>query len=382
MLNLTGLSVLIGYIIVSVITIVSIIQILRNRKRYGTELNMYLNVATIFNGGIIFSTFFLFSILFYISDEISIFLWKGSIVTGFISLIINAIIYSFFKKYRKVQSFPFLYLAMMFGLLIGILLLPGSIELSIQLPDPVPFFLGDPSVVTYYFDIFTGIIIILFQITIILYLFYISLRIHLEFKNKAESLPLVINSIIYFLPTFMYIIYIVTQASIYRELYISLIWITYFAVDIVLIAKPELFFILPNKIYTVNIYHKSGILLYSYKFQKESEFQDDSKIWGNVLVGLNYILSEFTDKSDKIELIKTKDSDILVLYENKGGYAVMISTNKKNAIVEDLSQKFSEEFGEKYNTELNEIQDLNKIINVAEFDKTKNLIEKIFQLYL
>ncbi|TFG15206.1 MAG: hypothetical protein EU531_08520 [Promethearchaeota archaeon] len=382
MLNLTGLSVLIGYIIVSVITIVSIIQILRNRKRYGTELNMYLNVATIFNGGIIFSTFFLFSILFYISDELSIFLWKGSIITGFISLIINAIIYSFFKKYRKVQSFPFLYLAMMFGLLIGILLLPGSIELSIQLPDPIPLFLGDPSLVTYYFDIFTGIIIILFQLTVIMYIFYISLRIHLEFKNKAESLPLVINSIIYFLPTFMYILYIVTQTPIYRELYISLIWITYFAVDIVLIAKPELFFILPNKIYAVNIYHKSGILLYSYKFQKESEFQDDSKIWGNVLVGLNYILSEFTEKSDKIELIKTKNSDILVLYENKGGYAVMISTNKKNAIVEDLSQKFSEEFGEKYNTELNEIQDLNKIINVAEFDETKNLIEKTFQLYL
>lgn len=382
MLSLTGLSLLIGYIIVSLITIVSSIKILRNRIEYGTELNMYLNLAAIFNGGIIFSSFFLFSILFYISDEISILLWKASIITGFTSLIINAITYSFFKKYRKVQSFPFLYLAMMFGLLIGILILPNSIQFSIELSDPIPLFLGDPSVVFFYFDFFTGFIVIIFQITVILYLLYISLRINIESKSKAESLPLVLNSVIYSLPTVMYILYIIIQDPLYRELYITLIWITYFAGAIVLITKPELFFILPNKLYAVNIYHKSGILLYSYKFEKEKEFQDESKIWGNVLVGLNYILSEFTDKEDKIELIKTKDSDILVLYENKAGYAVMISTNKKNAIVEALSQKFSKEFQERYSNELNDIQDLNRIINVAEFEETKNLIEKNFQLYL
>jgi hypothetical protein len=361
---------------------VSIIQILRNRKEYGTELNMYLNLGAIINGGLIFSSFFIFSILFYVSDALNIFLWKGSIITGFISLIINAIIYSFFKKYRKVQSFPFLYLALMFGLLLGILLLPNSIQLSIQLSNPIPFFLEDPSVVYFYFDFFTGLIITLFQITLVLYILYIALRINLESINKAESLPLVINSITYCLPTLMYILYIFFHTPIYRELYITLIWITYFAVDIVLITKPEMFFILPNKIYAVNIYHKSGILLFSYKFERESEFQDDSKIWGNVLVGLNYILSEFTDKEDKIELIKTKVSDILVLYENKDGYAVMISTNKKNVIVESLLQKFSKEFREKYSEELNEIQDLNKIINVAEFEETKYLIEKNFQLYL
>lgn len=382
MLSLTGFILLIGYIVVLVMTIVSTLHILRNRIAYGTELNMYLNISVIFNGGIIFSTFFIFSILFYVSDDLSVILWKGSIITGFISLIINAIIYSFFKKYRKVQSFPFLYLAMMFGLLIGILILPGSIQFSIELSDPIPFFFGDPSVVYFYFDFFSGLIITIFQITVILYLLYASLRINLDSKYKAESLPLVLNSIIYSLPTFMYILYIITSASIYRELYITLIWITYFAVDIILITKPEIFFILPNKIYAVNIYHKSGILLFSYRFEKETEFQDDSKIWGNVLIGLNYILSEFTDKEDKIELIKTKNSDILVLYENIGGYAVMISTNKKNAIVETLSKKFSEEFGKKYSEELNDIQDLNKIINISEFEGTKALIERNFQLYL
>ncbi|MEJ2293937.1 MAG: hypothetical protein P8Y23_04145 [Candidatus Lokiarchaeota archaeon] len=293
-----------------------------------------------------------------------------------------SVIYSFFKKYRKVQKFPFLYLALWFGLLIGILILPNSISLTVTLSEPIPLFLGDPSLVYFHFEFFTRLIIILFQAVIILYLIYISLRINLESKRKGESLPLVINSIIYALPTSMFMIYVIIEDPLYRELCIILLWISYFAVDIVLITKPEMFFILPNKIYAVNIYHKSGILLYSYKFEKEIEFQDDSKIWGNVLVGLNYILSEFTDKKDKIELIKTKNSDILVLYENKGGYAVMISTNKKNAIVEALSEKFSEDFSRKYYEELNRIQDLNKLINVSEFEGAKNLIEKNFQLYL
>ena len=382
MLSITGLSEIIGYIIILGVTMVSVIAILRNKSAYGTELNMYLNLASILNGGIIFSTLFLLSTLFYINKELSIILWKGSIISEFVSLLIISVIYSFFKKYRKIQTFPFLYLALWFGLLIGILILPNSIRLTINLSEPIPIFLGDPSVVYYNFGFFTGLIIILFQAMIIFYLISLSLRINLESKKKGISLPLVINSIIYALPTFMFIIYVINEDPLYRELYIILFWITYFAVDIVLITKPEMFFILPNKIYAVNIYHKSGILLYSYKFEKEIEFQDDSKIWGNVLVGLNYILSEFTDKKDKIELIKTKNSDILVLYENKGGYAVMISTNKKNAIVEALSEKFSEEFSKRYYEELNRIQDLNKLINVSEFEGAKNLIEKNFRLYL
>jgi hypothetical protein len=382
MLSITGISEIIGYIIILGVSIVSIIAILRNRSAYGTELNRFLNLASILNGGIFFSTFFSLSTLFYISEELNIILWKASIISGFISLIIMSVIYSFFKKYRKVQKFPFLYLALWFGLLIGILILPNSISLTVTLSEPIPLFLGDPSLVYFHFEFFTRLIIILFQAVIILYLIYISLRINLESKRKGESLPLVINSIIYALPTSMFMIYVIIEDPLYRELCIILLWISYFAVDIVLITKPEMFFILPNKIYAVNIYHKSGILLYSYKFEKEIEFQDDSKIWGNVLVGLNYILSEFTDKKDKIELIKTKNSDILVLYENKGGYAVMISTNKKNAIVEALSEKFSEDFSRKYYEELNRIQDLNKLINVSEFEGAKNLIEKNFQLYL
>jgi len=149
-----------------------------------------------------------------------------------------------------------------------------------------------------------------------------------------------------------------------------------------IVKKPEMFFVLPNRIYSINIYHKSGILIYSYNFENQTEFKTESTIWGNILIGLNHILSEFLDKKDKINVIQTKEADIVVKYEEDSGYALIVATNRKNSIVEDLMNNFSKEFKGKYKNELNEILDINRIINVSEFSDLKDLIEKNFQLYL
>jgi hypothetical protein len=148
----------------------------------------------------------------------------------------------------------------------------------------------------------------------------------------------------------------------------------------VIIKKPELFLVLTNKIYYVSIYHKSGILLFSYIFESERDFSD-SAIWGNILIGINYILSEFIDKKDKIDVMKTKTSDIIVNYNTNYGFAVLVITNQKNEILENLINNFMKEFISRYHKELTEIQDLNKIINISEFKDTKNIIEKNFKLY-
>jgi len=147
-----------------------------------------------------------------------------------------------------------------------------------------------------------------------------------------------------------------------------------------LLKKPEMFLELTNKIYYINIYHKSGILLYSYKFSK-SPGELDSAIWGNILIGINHIISEFVDKRDQIDVLQTKNTDIIVNYDDFG-FAVVLITNKKNAILQKLMEKFTFEFRNKYKDELLEIQDLNRIINVSEFKETGKLIEKGFQLYI
>jgi len=179
----------------------------------------------------------------------------------------------------------------------------------------------------------------------------------------------------------MLLLYITLQETLYREMYITIMWVSTFAVDIMLIRKPEMFFILPNRIYSLNVYHKSGIVLYSYNFDNTTDYKIESARWGTILIGLNHILSEFIDKTEKIDVIQTKKADIVVRYENDYGYALVVITNQKNDIIEDLMLGFSIDFNNKYKDILLDIQDINQLINISGFIDVKELVEKHFQLY-
>ena len=380
--NANSISLIVGYILIAGCTCYTVFHIIKNRKNYGTDLIAFLNSATILSGNLIYSIFFILSILFHFSEEINITLWKFTIIFGLISLIITAFIYSFFRDYHKIQILPFIFIILLFGLIIGALFRENSVQLITTLSEPIPFIIPDLSQVNFQFDLFTGTIIIITETSLIFYLGYISWAILRDTKSLDDSLPLFLNTIISAFPIIMYIFYILMQRPLLRELHITLLWVASCAMDIMLIKKPEIFFVLPNKIFSINIYHKSGILLYSYNFDEPDNQRIDSSIWGNILIGLNHILVEFIDVKDKIDVIKTKNSDVVVKYEIEAGYALVVITNKKNKIIEKLIEPFSEEFKNKYKKELNDIQDLNRIIDVSDFIDTKEIIKYHFQLYL
>ncbi|MBY9003725.1 MAG: hypothetical protein KGD73_07110 [Candidatus Lokiarchaeota archaeon] len=380
--NATSISLMIGYFIIVGFTCYTISYITKNRKKFGTDLIAFLNSAIIFSGTLIYSTFFILSIVFHFSEEINITLWKLSIIFELISLIITTFIYSFFREYHKIQILPVAYIVLLFGLIVGLLFRENSIQLNTTISDPIPFIFPDLSLVNFQYDLFTGTLIIVAEISLIFYLAYISLLILRNTKSLDDSLPLFLNTIISAFPIIMYILYIIMQRPLLRELHITLLWIASLAMNIMLIKKPEMFFVLPNKILSINIYHKSGILLYSYNFGEYNHQRIDSTIWGNILIGLNHILGEFIDVEDKIDVIKTKNSDVVVKYEIEAGYAMVVITNKKNKIIENLMEPFSEEFKNKFKKELDDIQDLNRIINVSDFIDTKGIIKDHFQLYL
>ena len=289
--------------------------------------------------------------------------------------------YSFFNEYKKIKRFPFIYFTLLFGLLVGALASPDSITLILNGPLPPMFSIMDPSNINFIFNFVTSIVGILFELFVTIYFLYSAAIIHNKTKHKEESSPLLLNTIVFSISVIMLLLYISLQETLYRELYIIISWVSSFAVDIMLIRKPEMFFILPNRIYSVNIYHKSGIVLYSYSFDNTTDNKIESARWGTILIGLNHILSEFIDKTDKIDVIQTKKTDIVVRYENDYGYALVVITNQKNDIVEDLMLGFSNDFNSKYKNKLLDIQDLNRLINISEFIDIKELIEKHFRLY-
>ena len=377
-----SVSLIVGYVLILILSVYTVIQIFRHRNKYGTQLIAILNITNTFIAGIIYSTFFMFSVVIFISNDINILLWKLSLVAVFISLLVTSIMYSFFNEYKKIKRFPFIYFTLLFGLLIGALASPDSITLILNGPLPPMFSIMDPSNINFIFNFVTSIVGILFELFVTIYFLYSAAIIHNKTKHKEESSPLLLNTIVFSISMMMLLLYISLQETLYRELYIIISWLSSLAVDIMLIRKPEMFFILPNRIYSVNIYHKSGIVLYSYNFDNTTtDFKIESARWGTILIGLNHILSEFIDKTDKIDVIQTKETDIVVRYENELGYALVVITNQKNEIVEDLMLGFSNEFNSIYKNKLLDIQDLNRLINISEFIDIKELIEKHFQLY-
>jgi hypothetical protein len=384
---ITPLSLIIGYIFILSLSLMVTIYIIINRKNYGTSFMGLLIAATAFVIGVIHATLYILSVVFFISVQVNILFWKFSILAWFVSLIISSLLFSSFIEYKKIKSFPYLFYTLLLGLLIGAILIPDSImlNLSISLPSSIIFI--DPSLINYFFSFNLGAIMIFFQVLVISHYLYIAIIISMRSKKKDETLPVFLNAVILSIPIILNILYILFHQTLFkdffiRELFIIVLWIADFGLSIMIIKKPELFFVLPNRIYSINIYHKSGILIYSYNFEDRPHFKTESTIWGNILLGLNHILSEFLDKKDKINVIQTKEADVVVRYEEDSGYALIAITNRKNSIVEDLMKNFSNEFKAKYKDELNEILDINKIINVSEFSDLKDLIEKIFHLYL
>ena len=374
-------SLIIGYILILILSTNTVIQIFRHRNKYGTELIAILNIANTIIAGIIYSTFFMFSVVIFISFDINVLMWKTSLVIVFISLLFTSIIYSFINEYKKIRLFPFIYFTLLFGLLIGALATPDSITLTLNGPPPPMFSIMDPSNINFIFNLVTSIVGILFELFITIYFLYSAAIIHNKTRSKQESSPLLLNTLVFSISMMMLLLYITLQETLYREMYITIMWVSTFAVDIMLIRKPEMFFILPNRIYSLNVYHKSGIVLYSYNFDNTTDYKIESARWGTILIGLNHILSEFIDKTDKIDVIQTKKADIVVRYENDYGYALVVITNQKNDIIEDLMLGFSIDFNNKYKDILLDIQDINQLINISGFIDVKELVEKHFQLY-
>ena len=382
MITISLLSFLIGYLLILSFSLYTIIRIIKHKSEYGTSLIAYLNAGSVLTGGIIYSSFHVFSVFFYFSDVINTILWKHSLIAYITFLIISTFIYSFFKDYGKLHVLPNIYFTLLFGLLIGDLFSERSIIFDSGSSFPLEFIVSDVSLINYEFSLYTLILVVFLLISIIIYLLARSLSIAFPSKNIDESYPLFLNTLISIIPIMMYLLYVFRVNSTFRELFITLFWISSFAVDVMLIKKPEMFFILPNQIFGINIFHKSGILLYSYKVDEKKARDIDSTIWGSVLIGLNHILSEFLDKADKIDVIQTHRSDIVVKYDVELGFALVINTNRKNSIIENLMEGFLNTFKERYRSELMHIQDLNRIIDVSDFLDTKEIIEQHFQLYL
>ncbi|MGM0469138.1 MAG: hypothetical protein ACQERB_10075 [Promethearchaeati archaeon] len=372
MSDVFSVLIFIGLIISILTSGIAIPIIVKNREKYGLKTIPSLLSSSILFNGIVFSLIYYLSIEIIFTERINLTLFYFTIIFETISLLIYCFVFSFLRSYGHPPVFLFLLFNIILSLIAGTLLSPQSININFINNDQIYFS----------FNLVLKLLIILINLAGVIYSLYKLHEIYKISNNKDFCDKLILFTAILTVSVIIYCFYIFYNLIILRTLFILIYWMSVNIICYLAIVYPKLFLALTNKIFFINIYHKTGVLLYSYKFEKSIPQENDSAIWGNILIGLNHILSEFINKEDQIDSLQTKNAEIVVNYNNDLGFAVLAIMNQTNSFINQCLENLTQKFKEKYQNELNEIEDINKIINVSEFEETNKIIEEYFKIFI
>ncbi|MBD3215129.1 MAG: hypothetical protein GF311_21160 [Candidatus Lokiarchaeota archaeon] len=354
-----------------VFSIIGLVYLIQNREKYVIDttgkifISLYLCAETFF---------FIFLNLSFINMfplwAVNIF-WKVSIMlrifkVGFLSSIH---IYVLFKNYAKfLPAFIYSFLG---GIIASYLIVGNWFDINMTQGQYL-FTLNNN---------FFFFLLIFFYLSVIITTILGQMRgaSNISFKKTTNLVNIIlfhfsINSLIYLV--------FLTFPSTYLRFLFSLLFLSFLGVSVFITIKEfDLFVVVTNKIYDFVIFHRSGVLLFSYNFEENKEI-DDSLLKGSILIGINHILSNFINKKSKLNIIKMKERDIIFEYDNKYGYAILVIVSHRNKIVEKAVNLFMKDFIE-HNAQI--LEDINKqaqLIDVSEFKNSKKIIERYFKPYL
>ncbi|UCC20070.1 MAG: hypothetical protein JSV62_01960 [Promethearchaeota archaeon] len=355
-------------IISIIISMIGITFLYFNRENFGNKLNVILNGSIYIVLGIFFFTFFFLSTEVYFTEDIVLIFWYLSIGFWVISLSMLGLIQKYIINFEKRATFSTLFYSLIVGIILGLSFIPDSFKFQLN-----------SGIFSYKFENFYLLLLLLFyNFFIIGVMCYNLIKYFSRIRNKRSKQMLITLTSNFSIIIIIFSVYIVFQNIIIKYLYSVFYIIGASFASYYLINKPSLFIELTNKIYDFIIFHRSGILLYSYNFET-GEATDESLLKGSILIGINHILSNFINKKDQLGLIKMQNRDIILEYDNTHGYALLLTTNHKNSFIDKAVHNFMRKFtilnGEK-------LQNLNGLIDVSEFRNAKDIILEFFEPYI
>lgn len=342
---------------------------LLKREIYGTYLNTILNILLYVFFGIFFFPLYTLSAESLIEESVALLLWKSSLILWLISTSVLSIQQKLTLKIMKISSFPSILYALVGGIITSLIILPNSIEI----------FQGSGNNYYYRFNNSVLLLIIIFFNIIILTLliFYLFNNLN-DVRDKESGRNLELLTIQFSAVILFYTMHLFTQNIVFKIIYYLIYFIGAVFVSYVMYRRPSLFLELTNKIYDFIIFHKSGILLYSFNFETGKE-TDDSLLKGSILIGINHILANFIDRKDQLNLIKMRDRDLIFEYDNTYDYAIILTTNHKHAFIEKAVSNFMRQFSDLNGEKLKSMKGL---IDVSEFGNAKGIIAENFTPYI
>jgi len=360
---------LISIIISTMISTFGIIVVILNRENYGTILNTVLNIFLYLFFGLVFLPLYVLSTVISFDPNIALMLWKISIICWLASIAVLSIIQLIMIKFKQITPLPTIFYALIGGLILNLTFLSNSIEI----------FQGTGN---YYFFVFNNFVLlitlIIYNIMILSFMWFNMIANFSKFRDKHIGKNLGFLTFNFTIIIIFYTLHLVFRNILFEYLYLITYLIGAFIASYNIYKRPALFIELTNRIYDFIIFHKSGILLYSYNFETGKE-TDDSLLKGSILIGINHIITSLVDKKEQLNLIKMKDRDIIFEYDNENGYAILLTTNHKNTFIEKAVRGFMEKFS-KINYKI--FENLKGLIDVSEFGNAKDLIPEYFAPYI
>lgn len=353
--------------------VISIITIYFHIKRFRNLKIKFLFISTIFliNFGIIYPLLKYISLIAIFNEDFTLLLWRISsnllICSGILIIIgIETLDLKRFNLFLNLIIFS------LSGYIISLTLMDETFIISTVIIDSLSYYVVEIS----FNYLISGIILLIF---ILLKLNYNFLSV-LKFKTKKRRLRvyyIIPNTMIILMITF-YLILQYLNPYLFSSFSLLFNWIGVLFSYYVFLKYYTKYLSFFNIAYEFVVFHKSGIMLFSYNFEK-SERKETSTIKGAVLIGINHILSEFSTAKDQITSIKLKDREIILEYNREYGFAILFIVNKSTTVFKKATQSFMEQFIEKYENELISYMDLNTAIDTSAFDDAKNILLKTFE---
>ncbi|MFX0155759.1 MAG: hypothetical protein ACFE9Q_14655 [Candidatus Hodarchaeota archaeon] len=351
-----------------IISVIGIVFVHIKRTNFGNILNFYLNTLIYLCLGIFFFAFFFLSADIRFTESYALVFWILSIIFWVISLSLLSIIHRFIINFEKKTAFSTLFYSLIIGIIMGLAFYSDAFIIN-----------SNNGIYSFGFKNLSLLGLILCYNFLIIGVFYYNLKkFYSKIRDDRSRKMLSILTAQFSISIILYTVFIITQNVIFRYLYTIFYLTGACFTSYYIIKKPFLFIELTNRIYDFIIFHRSGILLYSYNFETGVE-TDDSLLKGSILIGINHILSNFFNKKDQLGLIKMQNRDIILEYDNNHGYALLLTTNHKNDYIDKAVSNFMDKF-----TKMNQekLKKLNGLIDVSEFGNAKQIITEYFHPFI
>ena len=355
--------------ILIIILVVGFAIIITRKEVYkaGKKLLITLGLGNSFY----FCYFFLFTLSTFntTSEDDALILWNLSIMFNILFLTLWSSNHVFeLHKNSRLKYVPLLILLLFGGIIIGQLQSPNTFSVT-YINNNYHYFFND-------INLLTSIIIL--GVMIICILIFSQVKGFSNFNNKTIGIYYSVYIAILSFNVIIYISYIITANDLLKHITLISYLINALFFFYIILKKPSLFVVFTNKLYNFIIFHKSGILLYSYDFETRQELEE-SVLKGSILIGINHILSNFSNIEDQISTINLREHGILFHFNNKLGYATLLIAKHRSALLEQTLDAFNQKFSEKHGETL---ENLNGLIDVSKFSQTIDLIKDEFKPYM